>query len=324
MTGPYPQNDPYPQNRSYPQNGSFQEYGRSNISNQGSYAPQETRGFVPQETRGFAPQEMRGYDPPQNYPPQYHLSQNLPSQDFPFHNFSSQHIPSRNFPPQHLPSQNLPPQLYQPSSSGSGYGPYHSSYRGTAHAQNQDIDPNDPQQWTIPHGNSTGYAQPLTNGQSSNHPQRPHYIQTSNHDGQGSSGHEFVPGPERIPTFALVADSGGNGFAANSNTRDQVTLNTEARRTIIDLFPQIPQNDLNMIIEHSYDLEQGRVGTNDQLSPVDCARISVRAHVRHVHTRYNHLLRTLSRDVALSQVSRQMGKILAEWRGRRRRPRNRR
>lgn len=101
----------------------------------------------------------------------------------------------------------------------------------------------------------------------------------------------------------------------NDSKKDQITVNTEARGAIKDLFPKIPENDLYTIIKGAFQKGQKKVGTANELPLVRRAQLSVVAHVRHVYTRYDKLLREVGYREARAQVEGPTLKKLVEWRG---------
>jgi hypothetical protein len=103
--------------------------------------------------------------------------------------------------------------------------------------------------------------------------------------------------------------------AAAQEQKDQITINTEARDTIRDLFPNIPDNDLNQIIKTAFQKGQGKVGTAVELSLIRRAQLAVVAHIRHVYTFYDKLLRQTHYRDARNAVEKPTLRKLVEWRG---------
>lgn len=101
----------------------------------------------------------------------------------------------------------------------------------------------------------------------------------------------------------------------NENIRDQVTINTEAKEIIRDLFPKIPDNDLFSIIKTAFQLGDNKVGTAEEIPLVRRAQLSVVAHIRHSYTNYDKLLRQLPYNEARHTVEQPTLKKLIEWRG---------
>jgi hypothetical protein len=102
---------------------------------------------------------------------------------------------------------------------------------------------------------------------------------------------------------------------AAQERKDQITINTEARDTIRDLFPNIPDNDLNQIIKTAFQKGQGKVGTANELSLIRRAQLAVVAHIRHVYTDYDKLLRQTHYRDARNLVEKPTLRRLVQWRG---------
>ncbi|GIK02665.1 hypothetical protein Aspvir_006724 [Aspergillus viridinutans] len=106
----------------------------------------------------------------------------------------------------------------------------------------------------------------------------------------------------------------GESRHANSEA-SQITINTEARDVLRDLFPNIPDNDLNQIIKTAFQKGQRKVGTAVELPLARRAQLAVVAHIRHIYTDYDRLLKTTSFHEARSAVEEPTLAKLVEWRG---------
>ncbi|KAK7903371.1 hypothetical protein LTR67_001390 [Exophiala xenobiotica] len=106
-----------------------------------------------------------------------------------------------------------------------------------------------------------------------------------------------------------------NGQRPKDDPKDQITINTEAKQTIKDLFPKIPDNDLFQIIKTAFQLGDNKVGTADEIPLVRRAQLSVVAHIRHVYTEYDKLLRRCPYNEARHAVEQDTLAKLIEWRG---------
>ncbi|KAJ9193563.1 hypothetical protein DTO166G4_590 [Paecilomyces variotii] len=95
----------------------------------------------------------------------------------------------------------------------------------------------------------------------------------------------------------------------------QTTINTEARDVIRDLFPNIPEKDLNQIIKTAFQKGQRKVGTAVELPLARRAQLAVVAHIRHIYTNYDRLLKKTSFQEARSLVEDPTLAKLVEWRG---------
>lgn len=101
----------------------------------------------------------------------------------------------------------------------------------------------------------------------------------------------------------------------DEKVQDQVTVNTEAKDIIKDLFPNIPDQDLFKIIKTAFQLGDGKVGTAEEIPLHRRASLSVVAHIRHVYTKYDKLLRKMPYNNARHEVEAQTLQKLVEWRG---------
>ncbi|GIC92204.1 uncharacterized protein Aud_008665 [Aspergillus udagawae] len=115
-----------------------------------------------------------------------------------------------------------------------------------------------------------------------------------------------------MPVYSNAA--AGESRHANPEA-SQITINTEARDVLRDLFPNIPDNDLNQIIKTAFQKGQRKVGTAVELPLARRAQLAVVAHIRHIYTDYDRLLKTTSFHEARSAVEEPTLAKLVEWRG---------
>ncbi|RMJ28211.1 hypothetical protein PHISP_00914 [Aspergillus sp. HF37] len=109
---------------------------------------------------------------------------------------------------------------------------------------------------------------------------------------------------------------GNNEQLKHSNSdASQITINTEARDVLRDLFPNIPDSDLNQIIKTAFQKGQRKVGTAAELPLTRRAQLAVVAHIRHVYTHYDRLLKATSFHEARTLVEQATLAKLVEWRG---------
>ncbi|KKK24935.1 hypothetical protein AOCH_003073 [Aspergillus ochraceoroseus] len=111
-------------------------------------------------------------------------------------------------------------------------------------------------------------------------------------------------------------DLGNQASRRRTNSEaSQITINTEARDVLKDLFPNIPDNDLNQIIKTAFQKGQRKVGTAVELPLTRRAQLAVVAHIRHIYTDYDRLLKSTSFHEARSTVEEPTLAKLVEWRG---------
>ncbi|OJD19254.1 hypothetical protein AJ78_00784 [Emergomyces pasteurianus Ep9510] len=95
----------------------------------------------------------------------------------------------------------------------------------------------------------------------------------------------------------------------------QNTINVEAKDAIKDLFPNIPTKDLNRIIKTAFQKGKRKVGTAAELPLARRVQLAVVAHIRHVYTDYDRLLRITSFQDARAAVEEPTLAKLVQWRG---------
>ncbi|KAJ5129223.1 uncharacterized protein N7515_005262 [Penicillium bovifimosum] len=114
---------------------------------------------------------------------------------------------------------------------------------------------------------------------------------------------------------AIYATGGTDEHKRADSEISQITLNTEARDALRDLFPNIPDTDLNQIIKTAFQKGTKKVGTATELPMARRAQLAVVAHIRHVYTDYDRLLKHLSFHEARGTVEHTTLSKLIEWRG---------
>ncbi|KAL8793473.1 MAG: hypothetical protein Q9195_003956 [Heterodermia aff. obscurata] len=94
----------------------------------------------------------------------------------------------------------------------------------------------------------------------------------------------------------------------------QAEIDTEASQAIRDLFPKIPEENLLAVVQLAFKKGNNLVGTAD-LPLHRRAQLGVLAHIRHVYTNYEQLLRTGEWKDARAAVELQCLDKLVQWRG---------
>lgn len=124
---------------------------------------------------------------------------------------------------------------------------------------------------------------------------------------------DIVPGPSSVRQNA-------QGHIVPEPIPDsQVEISRQADAAIRDLFPRIPYADKQMIIDHAFlkgSKYKGmvKVGLAPDIPLSRRVQLAVLAHIRHVHTRYDKLLRELGYKEARRLVEGPCLDILVKWR----------
>ncbi|QKX56456.1 uncharacterized protein TRUGW13939_03561 [Talaromyces rugulosus] len=95
----------------------------------------------------------------------------------------------------------------------------------------------------------------------------------------------------------------------------QTIIDKEARDVIRDLFPNIPDDDTDQIIKTAFQKGQRKVGTAAELPLARRAQLAVVAHIRHIYTEYDQLLKKTSFQEARRRVEDSTLERLVQWRG---------
>ncbi|KAK1079031.1 hypothetical protein LTR33_006733 [Friedmanniomyces endolithicus] len=89
----------------------------------------------------------------------------------------------------------------------------------------------------------------------------------------------------------------------------------KVRAAIKELFPKIPDFDLDEIVRRAWEEGASRVGTNSQLGLPRRVQLATIARIRHTYTDYDHLLRAFEWKEARVMVEPGCLQKLIEWRG---------
>ena len=99
---------------------------------------------------------------------------------------------------------------------------------------------------------------------------------------------------------------------------------TKARNAIRELFPKIPLENCQAVLEHSFMKGSGRVGRSTTLDDRKKVTLAVVAHIRHTMTPYEAILRQLTqqgvnetdrRFAARAAIADRIAEVLQQWRG---------
>jgi hypothetical protein len=109
-------------------------------------------------------------------------------------------------------------------------------------------------------------------------------------------------------------------FEKHGATFDRVKANEETpeqvRAAIKELFPKIPQHDLDEVIAHAWDTTSDRVGKAQDLELPRRVQLAVIARARHTYTDYDVLLKAFGVwSVVRKMVEPTLLQKLIEWRG---------
>ncbi|EGE08276.1 hypothetical protein TEQG_07204 [Trichophyton equinum CBS 127.97] len=125
----------------------------------------------------------------------------------------------------------------------------------------------------------------------------------------------FLSSSGRVVAYQNQRPDQIQGNKSASSEQSQETINAEARDAIKDLFPNIPTKDLNQIVKTAFKKGKRRVGTATELPLARRAQLAVVAHIRHLYTSYDRLLKMTSFQEARASVEEPTLAKLVLWRG---------
>ncbi|KAK4152651.1 hypothetical protein C8A00DRAFT_44305 [Chaetomidium leptoderma] len=125
----------------------------------------------------------------------------------------------------------------------------------------------------------------------------------------------------RCPSYIYSAVMGQNKATATQRAaavqKRDTAIEENFEEAIVKLFPEVPKEEVPKIIKHSLQKHSRRVGRTSRVDLEDRVHLAVRAHIRHVHTDYDHLLRQgASRAVAREKVWDRLNEVARQWGGR--------
>lgn len=89
----------------------------------------------------------------------------------------------------------------------------------------------------------------------------------------------------------------------------------KVRKAIMELFPKIPEEDLDAIVKHAWEEGTNRVGNVTNMALSRRVQLATIARIRHKHTDYDVLLSTFGWKEARSMVEIPCLEVLIKWRG---------
>ncbi|KAK4106965.1 hypothetical protein N658DRAFT_398656, partial [Parathielavia hyrcaniae] len=95
---------------------------------------------------------------------------------------------------------------------------------------------------------------------------------------------------------------------AEAVQKREATISENFEEAILKHFPNIPKTEVSQIPKHSLKKHSRRVGRTGTVALHDRVKLAVRAHIRHLHTDYNQLLkqgvgRPAARDKILARLN---------------------
>ncbi|KAL9048912.1 MAG: hypothetical protein Q9162_007486 [Coniocarpon cinnabarinum] len=99
----------------------------------------------------------------------------------------------------------------------------------------------------------------------------------------------------------------------NMNRRDMEQVQVQA--TIRELFPKIPEPDLQAISERAFKEGAQTVGNAREIPLYQRVQLATGAHARHTYTHYDQLLKVAEWETSRAEVQKEVLDVLVRWRG---------
>lgn len=125
----------------------------------------------------------------------------------------------------------------------------------------------------------------------------------------------------RCPTYIYNAVMGQNKATASRRAeavqKRDAAIEENFEDAILKLFPTIPKAEIPQILKQSLKKHSRRVGRTNTVALQDRVKLAVRAHIRHMHTDYDQLLKQgVSRLEARAAVWDKLNEVARQWGGR--------
>ncbi|KAK0637421.1 hypothetical protein B0T17DRAFT_485061, partial [Bombardia bombarda] len=125
----------------------------------------------------------------------------------------------------------------------------------------------------------------------------------------------------RCPTSiydAVLADHQATASKrADAVQKRDAAIEGSFENTIVKLFPKIPKAAIPKIVSHAVKKHSRRVGRAGTVDLDERVHLAVRAHIRHVHTDYDQLLKAgMGKQAARGKIWDKLNETAKEWGGR--------
>lgn len=123
--------------------------------------------------------------------------------------------------------------------------------------------------------------------------------------------------PAYIHNAVMGDDNATAAQRAEAVQKRDAAIEDNFEEAIVKLFPKIPKSEVPQILKHSLKKHSRRVGRTGTVALQDRVKLAVRAHIRHVHTEYDELLKHgASRVTAREKIWEMLNEVARQWGGR--------
>ncbi|KAH6841184.1 hypothetical protein B0I37DRAFT_386327 [Chaetomium sp. MPI-CAGE-AT-0009] len=123
--------------------------------------------------------------------------------------------------------------------------------------------------------------------------------------------------PAYIHNAVMTENKATAAQRAEAVQKRDAAIEENFEEAIVKLFPKIPKSEVPQILKHPLKKHSRRVGRTGTVALQDRVKLAVRAHIRHVHTEYDELLkRGASRLAAREKIWDRLNEVARQWGGR--------
>ncbi|EAQ88904.1 hypothetical protein CHGG_05523 [Chaetomium globosum CBS 148.51] len=123
--------------------------------------------------------------------------------------------------------------------------------------------------------------------------------------------------PAHIHNAVMSENKATAAQRAEAVQKRDAAIEDNFEEAIVKLFPKIPKSEVPQILKHTLKKHSRRVGRTGTVALQDRVKLAVRAHIRHVHTEYDGLLKHgASRPVAREKIWDRLNEVARQWGGR--------
>lgn len=120
--------------------------------------------------------------------------------------------------------------------------------------------------------------------------------------------------PRDVRDQVFVMNAATKSTRAAAVVMKDEALEDKMRAELLQLYPSIPKDSIQLLLKHTLQKRSGRVGRTQKLALSKVMDLAARAHIRHSCTDYETLLRRgTTRDIARQQVQSTINEVARSW-----------
>lgn len=122
--------------------------------------------------------------------------------------------------------------------------------------------------------------------------------------------------PTSIYEMVVSQDQATAPQRAEAVLKRDAAIEDNFEEALLGLFPKMPKTEVQQVLKHALKKRSRRVGRTSRVSLQDRVKLAVHAHIRHVHTDYDQLLKQGSnKSRARQEVWDRLGEVARQWGG---------